>query len=153
MENLSPWIEHLDKPLVLAGFVLVVLAGLVKLFKPEKLNSRATERLMNRGMILAFLLGFLIILFAFAESLLKAQGETTAASKPTVKQSISHSEGVQGQAVRDLNINTGTGTLTQQLGRQAAPTTPPADLEQDIRGSKGVQGQAGRDTNIQTQGN
>lgn len=150
--NITPWIEHLNKPLVLAGFTLFVLAGLIKLFKPEKLNGAATERLMNRGMLLAFLLGLLIVLFAFADSFLKAQADrqkAAAGNRPTVTQTITHSQGSQTQTGGDAYVNEGTGTLSHP----ATPSAPAnADVTQTIDGGSGVQTQSGRDAHIQTTG-
>ncbi|GEM_PF-4338226 len=39
MADVTPWIEHLTNPLVLVGFAVFMLAGLVKLFNPEKLTG------------------------------------------------------------------------------------------------------------------
>ena len=82
MDDVTPWIEHLNKPLVLAGFTLFVLAGLVKLFKADKLNGKATERLMDKGMTLAFGLGFLLVVLAFGNSFMQME----ASSQPSIKQ-------------------------------------------------------------------
>ena len=89
MEDVAPWIEHMNKPLVLAGFTLFVLAGLVKLFKADKLNGKATERLMDKGMTLAFGLGFLLVVLAFANSFMQMEADVP---QPLIKQS---SEGQQ----------------------------------------------------------
>lgn len=152
MDNITPWIENLNKPLVLAGFTLFVLAGLVKLFQPEKLNGAATERLMNRGMLLAFMLGFLIVLFAFAESFLKTQADTyraAANNRPTITQTIRDSDGVQVQAGRDTYTNDGSGTLAHPV---TTSTPNNGDVKQEITNSTGLKVQAGRDSHVQTTG-
>lgn len=89
MDDVTPWIEHLNKPLVLAGFTLFVLAGLVKLFKSEKLSGKDTTRLMDKGMTLAFVLGFLLVVLAFASSFMQMEA---SAPQTAIKQ---HSEGTQ----------------------------------------------------------
>ena len=150
--NITPWIEHLNKPLVLAGFILFVLAGLVKLFKPEKLNGAATERLMSRGMLLSFVLGLLIVLFAFAGSFLQVQADmyrAAASNHPTVTQTITNSSGTQTQAGKDAYVNQGTGTLSHPV----TPSAPAnANVTQAIDGSTGVQTQSGGDAHTQTTG-
>jgi hypothetical protein len=51
MENPTPWIEHLKHPLVLFGFVLLIIAGLLKMFHADKLSAKGTERLMDKGLL------------------------------------------------------------------------------------------------------
>lgn len=89
MADVTPWIEHLSNPLVLAGFALFTLAGLVKLFKPEKLNGKATEGLFHKGLNFAFVLGLLIVIGGFANSFMQQQA---AAPQSAI---IQHSEGKQ----------------------------------------------------------
>lgn len=157
MADVTPWIEHLSNPLVLVGFAVFTLAGLVKLFKSEKLSGKATEGLFHKGLNFVFVLGLLIVIGGFASSFMQMQTAVAAkpaAAPPTIKQSITHSSGVNGQTGRDLNLNQGSGTLSQQSNRNpsAAPEPSAANVEQQIDGSSGVNGQGGRDTNIQTPG-
>jgi hypothetical protein len=155
MADVTPWIEHLNNPLVLVGFALFTLAGLVKLFKPEKLTGKATEGLFHKGLNFAFVLGLLVVIGGFANSFMQmetAKAEQPAAPPPVIKQTIDGSNGVQGQAGRDLGINQGNGTFSHQVGQSPTPTTPPANVEQELKNSTGVQGQGGRDTYIQTPG-
>ena len=158
MSDVTPWIEHLSNPLVLVGFAVFTLAGLVKLFKPEKLNGKETAGLFHKGLNFVFVLGLLIVIGGFANSFVE-KWQTVEAAKPiptppAVKQSITNSRGVNGQAGRDINLNQGGGTLSQQTNRTPSTTHEPlaANVEQQIDGSSGVNGQGGRDTNIQTQG-
>lgn len=157
MSDVTPWIEHLSNPLVLVGFAVFTLAGLVKLFKPEKLSGVATAGLFHKGLNFVFVLGLLVVILGFANSFMEKL-QTAEASKPdpappTIKQSITNSSGMNGQAGRDLNLNQGSGTLSQQTNRNPSATEQPAaNVEQQIDGSDGVTGQGGRDTNIQTPG-
>lgn len=158
MNDFTPWIEYLSDPLVLVGFVVFMLAGLVKLFKSEKLNGKETAGLFHKSLNFVFVLGLLIVILGFANSFM-AKWQTVEAAKPmqtlpTVKQNISHSNGVNGQAGRDLNLNQGSGTLSQQTSHSPSATSAPSatSVEQQIDGSSGVNGQGGRDTNIQTPG-
>ncbi len=158
MSEVTPWIEHLSNPLVLVGFAVFTLAGLVKLFKPEKLNGKETAGLFHKGLNFVFVLGLLIVILGFANSFMEKLQTAEAAkpipTPPAVKQSITNSSGVNGQAGRDLNLNQGSGTLSQQTTRNPSAMTesPAPNVEQQIDGSNGVNGQGGRDTNIQTPG-
>ena len=158
MSDVTPWIEHLSNPLALVGFAVFTLAGLVKLFKSEKLNGKETAGLFHKGLNFVFVLGLLIVIGGFANSFTEKL-QTAEAAKPIptpliVKQSITDSKGVNGQAGRDMNLNEGGGTLSQQINSKpsAAPEPPAANVEQQIEGSSGANGQGGRDTNIQTPG-
>jgi len=55
----------LDGPLVLWGIIFIVIAGLIKVFKPNKLTGPATERLMNQAMWFTFIIGLVIIILSF----------------------------------------------------------------------------------------
>lgn len=154
MENVTPWIEHLNKPLVLTGFVLFVLAGLVKLFKPEKLNSKATERLMNRAMVLSFILGFLIVLLAFVRSFMYMQTVppvTTVISPSTVNQNTTGKQSPAINNVGDVNVNFGENPLPQQ--EKGISDSPPAELppsvQQQTQGEQSPVINSSGDVNIQ----
>ncbi|MBU0656543.1 MAG: hypothetical protein KJ914_15580 [Gammaproteobacteria bacterium] len=116
------WIEHLNKPLVLVGFVLFVLAGLVKLFKSEKLSGKATERLMDKGMTLAFALGFLIVIFAFADSFMRVE----AGNQPKITQ---HSEGKQSPNSVAGEAAQGAAVDQSSKGDQSPNTVGNADVK------------------------
>ncbi|OQX10039.1 MAG: hypothetical protein BWK73_21305 [Thiothrix lacustris] len=89
MSDITPWIEHLSDPLVLVGFAIFTLAGLVKLFKPEKLTGKATEGLFHKGLNFVFVLALLIVIGGFAKSIVQQQA---AAPQAAI---IQHSEGKQ----------------------------------------------------------
>lgn len=89
MSDITPWIEHLSDPLVLVGFAIFTLAGLVKLFKPEKLTGKATEGLFHKGLNFVFVLALLIVIGGFAKSIVQQQA---AAPQSAI---IQHSEGKQ----------------------------------------------------------
>jgi hypothetical protein len=75
--------------LVLVGFAIFTLAGLVKLFKPEKLTGKATEGLFHKGLNFVFVLALLIVIGGFAKSIVQQQA---AAPQSSI---IQHSEGQQ----------------------------------------------------------
>ena len=110
MDNLGDWLEHLKHPMVLAGFVLFVLVGLLKMFMGSKDLSATNERILHKGMNFVFILGVLIIVGGFAYSIMRdpaspptatanagnAPVNTTGAQSPVIT-------GSQG----DVNINFG----------------------------------------------
>lgn len=125
MDNIGDWIEHLDKPMVLLGVVFIVFAGVIKVFKPEKLSGKATERLMNRALILIFILGVLIIGFTFVDALLKGN-----VSSQTVK----GNKGTVIQSGGDIYHNQGQGTLSTHSKGQQAPAGAINQLVEDNEG-------------------
>ena len=82
------WIEHIKHPLVLFGFVLLLLATLLKLFNGNKLNASGTERVMSKGLLYTFVAAVLIIILGFVSSVLQN------APQPKVDQ---QSKGVQSE--------------------------------------------------------
>ncbi len=70
MNNVNNWIEHLQHPLVLAGFGLFVFAGLLKplFLNNKKLSGAASERLLRRGINFIFILALLAVISGFALS-------------------------------------------------------------------------------------
>ncbi|MGB3917600.1 MAG: hypothetical protein WBL07_09185 [Thiothrix litoralis] len=148
MADITPWIEHLSNPLVLVGFAVFTLAGLVKLFKPEKLSGKATEGLFHKGLNFVFVLGLLIVVLGFAKSFMQIQtaDTTKSAAAPTNTQTISGNTGTAIMGGGDVNYNQGTGTLSQQ-NRETA--LPPANLQQRIENNSGTAVMSGSDANVQ----
>jgi hypothetical protein len=89
MSDVTPWIEHLKHPLVLFGFVLLVLATLLKTFSTDKLSGEDTGLLMDKGLLYTFAVAVLIIVLGFISSLVQQQA---AAPQSAITQ---HSEGKQ----------------------------------------------------------
>ncbi|MDD5392589.1 MAG: hypothetical protein PHE17_06180 [Thiothrix sp.] len=77
MENPTPWIEHLKHPLVLFGFVLLVLATLLKTFNTDKLTAKDTGRVMDKGLLYTFAVAVLIIVLGFVSSVVQHLPQTT----------------------------------------------------------------------------
>ena len=99
MSDVTPWIDHLNNPLVLIGFTVFTLAGLVKLFNPEKLNGKATAGLFHKGLNFVFVLGLLIVIGGFAKSFMQYPQSAI----------IQHSEGKQSPN------SVGTGVAAQRI--------------------------------------
>lgn len=68
VNNVNNWIEHLNHPLVFAGFGVFIFATVIKLIllNSGKLNGTAKERIMTKGMYLAFILGLLAVIGGLA---------------------------------------------------------------------------------------
>lgn len=103
MSDVTPWIEHLSNPLVLIGFAVFMLAGLVKLFNPEKLNGRETAGLFHKGLNFVFVLGLLIVIGGFAKSFMQQQAAVPQSAI------IQHSEGKQSPN------SVGTGVAAERI--------------------------------------
>ena len=89
MNDATPWIEHLKHPLVLFGFVLLVLATLLKTFRADKLSGKDTGLLMDKGLLYTFVVAVLIIVLGFISSIVQQQA---AAPQAAI---IQHSAGKQ----------------------------------------------------------
>ncbi|HRJ54334.1 MAG TPA: hypothetical protein PLE99_16355 [Candidatus Thiothrix moscowensis] len=111
MDNPGTWLEHLKHPMVLAGFVLFVLIGLLKVFMGSKDLSEANERLLHKGMNFVFVLGVLIIVGGFAFSIMKPSPATPLAAggnAPAAPVTTGHQSPVVSGSQGDVNINFGT---------------------------------------------
>lgn len=109
MDNLGDWLEHLKHPMVLAGFVLFVLIGLLKFFMGSKDLSESSERLVHKGMNFVFVLGVIIIIGGFVYSIMQNEPASTTASSNSV--APINTTGVQSPVITgsqgDVNINFG----------------------------------------------
>ena len=139
MNSMNTWIEHLHHPLVFAGFGLFIFALLLRplFLNNSKLTGTATERLLHRGMILAFILALLAIIGGIALNW-KADGQSTASAKkaqPVVQQNSGNktTSVTVEQATQETQspaINSGKDV---RINYRPAPTKPEkiADTPQD----------------------
>ena len=66
MSQINVWIDHLNEPLVLVGFLLFLTFGLFKFFlKQLRIFSNNYEKIFQRILNYALILGLLIILLGF----------------------------------------------------------------------------------------
>ncbi len=108
----TPWVEHLENPLVLFGFALFVMAGLLKLFRSDKLSGKGTEKLMDKGLSYAFVIALLVIILGFALSLLDKAPKTTVKQESAGIQSGNSASHVPNGADVDQK-STGTQSPNQ----------------------------------------
>ena len=102
MNTVSNWIEHLQHPLVLAGFSLFLFTNLLKPLYSRKLSGTAVERLLGKGMNRLFILALLVILGGVTLSWREKRniGEQTASAG--VKQAT---HGQQSPAIIGKNVH------------------------------------------------
>lgn len=156
--DVTPWIENLTHPLVLFGFVLFIFAGLLKLFKAEKVNGKETSKLLNKGLNFTFVLGLLIIVATlFKDSLpifvqQAASTPSTTEQPATTQQTIKDTQagGVAINAGGTVNYNAGGGSLATQTATQpTSEASAPTPVKQHIEGNSGIAINAGGDANVQ----
>lgn len=112
MDNLGDWLEHLKHPMVLAGFVLFVLVGLLKMFMGSKDLSATNERILHKGMNFVFILGVLIIVGGFAYSIVSAP-PAPASSAAVAPLTTGDQSPVVSGSQGDVNINFGAPPVKQ----------------------------------------
>jgi len=171
MENTSDWIEYLQNPLVLIGFVIFLFAGLFKLIKSDKITGKASAALFNKGLNYLFILALVIVLAGFSlnfyqsykeqpsfipssnnntsENPSSGEATTHTATQPSNITEIS-TQGGQSPAINsgsDVNINYG-GTLSDKdsNANNEAKTAAPAKLETQGEQSPAIN--SGGDVNI-----
>lgn len=102
MKTVNVW-ENLHNGWVLAGFVLVILAGILKTIPTKKLDNPAVERLLHKGVNFFFVLGIVSIVLGFVVP------ERTSTGTTEIKQTISHTSGNAINVGGDVNL-----TIVQQ---------------------------------------
>ncbi len=139
MNNVNNWIEHLQHPLVLAGFGLFVFAVLLKplFLSNKKLSGAASERLLRRGINFIFILALLAVISGFALSWKATPAALTGGGK---KQAVSTTV----QPVKQLPRN------KQDYGVNVPPTSKEEVVEQ--KDSAGAEKQSGSGVNITASG-
>lgn len=137
MNNITPWIEHLSNPWILIGFTLFMMAGVIKLFKAEKLTGSATAGLFHKGLNFIFILGILVVILSFANSYFQVPADTTAT--PPHSEVTQSTFGADSPAINSgggVNLNFGNSPLSHQ--KQVAPSPNqevlPAKIQQQTQG-------------------
>ncbi len=121
MQHLSSWAEHLNDPLVLAGFVVMLFAGVVHALlktKVLRLSKNSSEQLIKKSLLYVFILSIVVILLEFVFAFKKdgrhdGKGETF----------IQKTKGEQSPAVitegkdSSVNITYGSPSKEEKEGR------------------------------------
>ncbi len=137
MVDATPWIEHINNPLVFFGFVLFVLASVVAI---GKFTPEGKEKWLKY----TFVTAIVVVVVGFLYSVM----QLTPAS--TVIQNVTNNQGTAGQSVGDTYINSGGGTLSQKNSATTPSVQQPrTNLQQKIEGNTGVVSQSGGDSYIQ----
>ncbi len=69
MSHFSKWIEHLNEPLVLVGFAIMLITGIMSAFLKRDifhLTKAASEKVIRQALKYAFILGVIAIVLGFA---------------------------------------------------------------------------------------
>ena len=152
MEIVTPWISYLSDPLILAGFALFLLVGLVKLFKTDKLTRAATRDLISKGLTFVFILGLLIVVLGFGIKWEALQNERLQVQRleSRTEQVMTGVSGTSVQSGRDSSVNVGDGTLSQLITADNSDTIP-SPVSQKMENTNGLSIQSGRDSYSQSQ--
>jgi len=106
------WIEPIKDPLILAGFTLFILAGIIKRFKPEKLTQKSTYVLFNKGLNFIFILSLLMVTLGFSLKFMQSSNQNQPPFKPLdLNEFIEHS------------LNSDTSNTITHAGRDATVQT------------------------------
>lgn len=133
-------LKDLDNVWVLAGLVLVVFTGLLKLLLGQKLENPAIEKLMHKGVNYLFILGLVSIALGFVVP------ESKNTKNSEINQTISNSSGSAINAARDINLNSSSSSASDRSHQDYS-----SRVNQQIKDNSGIAINAGRDvsTNIQ----
>lgn len=132
MQDLTPWIQHIRHPLVLAGFALALIAGLAKRLDLGKASGKAKAELFGKIVNRVFALALLAILLGLGQSLLPKPAEQTIRDN-------------QGTAV----ITPGNVSIGGTAPAGQSPAPAPARGQQAIEGNKGTAVIGGGSVHIQ----
>jgi len=97
--DLSKWIEHLKEPLVLVGFAIMLIAGLMRaLLKKDiiRLTKAASEKVIRQLLLYAFFLGLIVIVLGFTLVFKKEAAKESGTPKEQIMQ---ETKGGQSPAV------------------------------------------------------
>jgi hypothetical protein len=117
MKELSSWAEHLQEPLVLVGFIVMLFAGIIHALlksKTLRLSKRSFERLLKRTLAYIFILSLIVIIFGLALAFKKSMqddvtGETLTGHTPQKRVDILVA--TLAKKFREGNFEFNTGSL------------------------------------------
>ncbi len=86
--DFSKWIEHLNEPLVLVGFAVMIITGIMgALLKKDifHLTKTASEKVIRQVLKYAFILGLIVIVLGFALAYKREPGKEVTGPKEQIK--------------------------------------------------------------------
>lgn len=125
VEIANVW-EYLDNSWVLAGLVLIVLAGILRLLPVKNLDSPAIERLMHKGITYLFIFGLVSTVLGFIVPELKDKSQIT--------QTISNNSGTSINAGGNVNATQSAPFIPDRSSHQEHPNT----INQEIKDNSGI---------------
>lgn len=159
VNNMNNWIEHLQHPLVLAGFGLFIFAMLLRplFLNNKKISGAGMERLLRRGINFVFILALLAIIGGIGLSW-KEGGQGKVPAEKTQPVSLPNSDdrstgtvvdqatlGPQSPAInsgKEVRINYGPAPTESKKPADAPQTLPektktePAQVKQTTQGEQ-----------------
>jgi len=144
MAILTKLLSSLDARLMSFGFILMAVAGLIKILKPEKLTAKETASLFHKGLNYIFILGLLIIVVTLIMTVSKE-----FISKSGITLVTKNNQGTTLQAVGD--INQGVTELKEDRNTQKPASKAdqrPTNIKQSSEGNTGTVYQSGGDINV-----
>jgi hypothetical protein len=146
---METWITHLGSPLVLIGFMLFIVAGLIKLLLKNniiKVNQANSAKLISKSLNLVFILAFTGMIFGFfsqkevLQTLPKAEAKS---AKPTeIHQESTGDISPNIVSGRDANftvnsksVNSNKTKSTKKENSQKSRPTKPIEIHQESTGN------------------
>jgi hypothetical protein len=125
MPDLAAWAEHLKDPLVLVGFVMMILVVLVTtLMKKDK-----SQKMRRQSLLFAFIMGLVIIILGFGLAFMKENKKDLRLMEKT-------------------NSETAGSPSEEKTGVPNAPATSPTTVQQETHGNQSPAVVSGGDVNI-----
>ena len=140
----SSLINTLNAKLMSFGFILLLISGLIKLLKPEKLTSKETASLFHKGLNYVFILSLVIIFVTVLASLAK---DSMQSNVTEIHQTVKNNQGDVNQA--GGNISSGTQQANPENGSaNTNAQTKSKIIKQEVNGNTGTVNQSGGDINV-----
>ena len=123
---MKTWIEHLNSPLVLIGFILFIFAGLIKLLLKNNIipfNQANSAKLINKSLNYVFILALAGMVFGFfsqkevLEAVKNPPSNPQAASNPATEKAKSEEKKeksgntIEGSTITNSVINQAVGDI------------------------------------------
>ena len=130
------------------GFILLLVSGLIKLLKPEKLSNKETANLFHKGLNYMFILSLVIIFATVLSSLAKNSMQSNVTE---IKQTVQNNQGDVNQAGGDINSGTQQANpenSSANTQNQTKDKTESKIIKQEVNGNTGTVNQSGGDINV-----
>ena len=142
----------LNTKLMSFGFILLLVSGLIKLLKPEKLNNKETANLFHKGLNYMFILSLVIIFATVLASLAKNSMQSNVTE---IHQTVKNNQGDVNQAggnissgTQQANPENGSANTENQTKDKTESQIKKSVIKQEVNGNTGTLNQSGGDINV-----